>query len=262
MRIAAERRLTAISITDHDVTAGLADAQEAGIFYQVEVIPGIEISSYCDGQETHLLGYFIDANFPAMLQFTGKFRLHRMERAKEILRKLTHYGIEIPFELLQHRVGHSSIGRPHIADILVEEGFVFSFQEAFNKYLAENRPAYVPKIHVEAEEAIHLIHLAGGIACLAHPGVGVPDAAIYKLIECGLDGLETLHPKHYSGQILYYQELARKHNLVETGGSDCHGARSGEMMLGCMNVPYSYLDGLCIRKAAITPALAKTNVLL
>lgn len=262
VRVAAERKLAAISITDHDVTSGLEDAQAAGLFYQVQVVPGIEISSYCNGQETHLLGYFINPAYPAMQQFTGKFRIHRTERAKEILRKLTHHGIDIPFELLQLRAGHSSIGRPHIADILVEEGFVFSFQEAFNKYLAENRPAYVPKIHVEAEAAIRLIQQAGGVACLAHPGVGVPDEMIYQLIECGLDGLETLHPKHHAGQVHYYQELARKNHLLETGGSDCHGARLGEMMLGCMNVPYSYLEGLRARMAENALSLSKTQVVI
>jgi 3',5'-nucleoside bisphosphate phosphatase len=262
VRIASERGLQAIAITDHDVLSGLEEAQAAGLFYHMEIVPGIEISSSCDGYETHLLGYFIDPNYPPLLNFTQKFRTHRLERARQILGKLTHHGINIPFDLLQMRAGHSSIGRPHIADILVEEGYVFSFQEAFNKYLAQHRPAFVPKIHVEAERAIYLIHEAGGLAFLAHPAVNVPDEVIYKMVHFGLDGLETLHPKHHVAQIQYYQEMARKWNLAETGGSDCHGARQGEMMLGCMMVPYSYLDRIKARLAATTPVIPFSETIL
>jgi len=259
VRSAAERGLRALSLTDHDVTTGLAEAFEAGARHGVEIVPGIEISSYCEGIETHLLGYFIDRQNPALNEFSDNFRRFRMDRAREILHKLTQQGIDIPFELLQMRAGHSSIGRPHIADLLVEEGFVFSFQEAFNKFLAEHRPAYVPKIKVNADEAIALIHAAGGLAILAHPAVGVTDAAIQRLIDYGLDGLETLHPKHQPHHIQHYQELAAKHGLVESGGSDCHGARQGELMLGCMMVPYSYLEKIKSRLASRTVSVSRTG---
>lgn len=262
VRLAQARRLRAIAITDHDVTSGVQEAIEAGLRHGVEIVPGIEISAMCLGCETHILGYFIDPLYPPLQQFAENFRRHRCERAREILRKLIPHGIDIPFDLLQLRAGHSAIGRPHIADLLVEEGFVFSFQEAFNKYLAYNRPAYVPKIHVEAEQAIQLIQQAGGLAFLAHPAVGIADEAIYQLIDCGLDGLETLHPKHSSSQIAYYQELARKWELAETGGSDCHGARQGELMLGCMMVPFSYLEnikGRLLRTQQPTPRTGLTS---
>jgi len=256
---AAERGLRALSLTDHDVTTGLAEAIESLARHGVEIVPGLEISSYCDGLETHLLGYFIDPLNPALTEFSNNFRRFRTERAREILHKLTQQGIDIPFELLQLRAGHSSIGRPHIADLLVEEGVVFSFQEAFNKFLAEHRPAYVPKIKVNADEAIALIHAAGGLAVVAHPAVGVTDAVIHRLIACGLDGLETLHPKHQPYHIQHYQELAAKTGLVESGGSDCHGARQGELMLGCMMVPYHYLEKLKSRLASRTVSVSRTG---
>lgn len=242
VQAAAERKLLAVSVTDHDALAGLAESEEAAGRWQIEVVPGIEISATCSGFETHILGYFIDRHHAVLKQFTSEFRCHRQERAREILRKLTFQGIHIPFDLVQTRAGHGVIGRPHIADLMVEEGFVFSFQEAFNKYLAEHRPAFVPKTFINAQGAIDLIHASGGLAFLAHPGVGVPDQVIHQLALHGLDGLETLHPKHHYGQTQYYQEMARKLGLLETGGSDCHGARTGELMLGCMSVPYRFLE--------------------
>lgn len=241
---AAHRKLLAVAVTDHDALAGLAEIDDAARRSQIEVVPGIEISSTCSGFETHILGYFIDRNHSTLKTFTQEFRTQRQDRAREILRKLTYQGIDIPYDLVQSRAGHGVIGRPHIADLMVEEGFVFSFQEAFNKYLAEHRPAFVPKLFIDAEGAIDLIHSAGGLAFLAHPGVGVADDVIHKLALHGLDGIETLHPKHHTGQTLYYQEMARKLNLLETGGSDCHGARSGELMLGCMMVPYRLLESM------------------
>ena len=153
--------------------------------------------------------------------------------------------------------GHSSIGRPH-RDLLVERGSSFPFR-AFNKFLAEHRPAYVPKIKVDADEAIALIHAAGGLAIVAHPAVGVTDAVIHRLIACGLDGLETLHPKHQAYHIQHFQELAAKHGLVESGGSDCHGARQGELMLGCMSVPYRFLEKLKSRLASRTVSVSRTG---
>jgi len=253
IRIAAERGLAAVAITDHDGTSALAEAQEAGAKWKVEIIPGIEISAYYQGYETHILGYYIDPHFLPLENFAKKFRLHRAERAKEILRKLNQQGIHIPFELLQARANGSCIGRPHIADLLVEEGFVFSFQEAFSKYLAEKRPAYVAKLRFEAEQAIQLIQQAGGLAFLAHPAVGVPDEVIQQLARQGLDGLETLHPKHHPDQVAHYQELVRQFGMVETGGSDCHGGRMGESMLGYMMVPYAFLEKM---KSRLQPSIA------
>jgi predicted metal-dependent phosphoesterase TrpH len=244
VQAAAQRKLLAVAVTDHDALAGLAEIDEAAKRWQIEVVPGIEISSTCSGFETHILGYYIDRHHAILKQFTQEFRTHRKDRAREILRKLTHQGIDIPFDLVQSKAGHGVIGRPHIADLMVEEGFVFSFQEAFNKYLAEHRPAFVPKTFIDAEGAIDLIHSSGGLAFLAHPGVGVADEVIQRLALHGLDGIETLHPKHHAGQVLYYQEMARKLNMLETGGSDCHGARYGELMLGCMMVPYRLLENM------------------
>ncbi|MBN2355784.1 PHP domain-containing protein [candidate division KSB1 bacterium] len=241
--------LRAIAITDHDDVRNLPQTLQAGRKYGVEIVPGIEISAAQHTTETHILGYYINPENEALLHFTRQFRVHREHRARQILSRLDDLGIHIPFEVLKMKAGEGSLGRPHIADILVEEGVVFSFYEAFQKFLGDNKPAYVPKQCMSAQEAIELIHQAEGLAFLAHPGVGVDEDIIYQLIELGLDGLETLHPRHLTMMIERYQEIVYKHDLLQTGGSDCHGGRRGEIMLGSIKVPADFLDQMQARYA-------------
>jgi len=239
--------ICAIAVTDHDDVRAYAEAQTAGLEMGIEVVPGIELSSVEAGAEIHLLGYYIDPHNEPLLQFTQLFRTHRDQRARQILQRLGNLGLNIPFEILKHKAGEGALGRPHIADIMVEEGMVFSFQEAFNKYLGENRPGYVPKMKISSQEAIDLIHRAGGLAFLAHPGTGVENEVIRKLIDWGLDGIETMHPKHTPVMIEAYRELTIKYGLLETGGSDCHGGRRGELMMGTMTVPMAILEKIKVR---------------
>ncbi len=233
--------LRAIALTDHDEVSGYFEACEAAQPHGLEIIPGIEISSMYHDSETHILGYLFDPHNENLLYVTERFRIHRVERAKEIVARLRHMGMPISFDVVRMRAGHGALGRPHIADIMVEEGYVFSFQEAFQKYLGEHKPGYVPKMKLSVEDAISLIHNAGGLAFVAHPGINTDTSNIHSLIEMGLDGIETMHPKHSPFLVESFQELVRKHNLLETGGSDCHGARRGEMMLGTLPVPYRFL---------------------
>ncbi len=246
-RIVATARLMglkAVAITDHDDIRNLPAALKAGKENDVEIVPGIEISAIQGEVETHILGYYIDPENEELLEFTRQFRRHRENRALQILHKLDGLGIHIPFDLLKSKAGLSSLGRPHIADLLVEEGVVFSYNEAFQKWIGDNRPAYIAKKNVTAQRAIQLIHNAGGLAFLAHPGTGVDLDTIQELIRLGLDGIETLHPKHLPMMTEMYQEIVRKNGLLETGGSDCHGGRRGEIMLGIIPIPYHLLEAI------------------
>jgi len=234
--------LSAIAVTDHDDLSAFPEARAAGEKLGLEVIPGIELSALYAGCETHILGYLYDVTNAPLIAFAEHMRANRIERAREILQRLRHLGMPISFDMVQMRAGQGALGRPHIADIMVEEGYVFSFNEAFQKFLGENKPGYVPKMKLTAEEAIALIHDSGGLAFLAHPGTGTTIEAIEALIEMGLDGLETIHPRHAPEMVDYYRGLARRSGLLETGGSDCHGARRGEMMIGTQSVPREYLE--------------------
>ncbi len=233
--------LEAISITDHDSVDGIQPALDAGKKYGIKVIPGIEISANHYGKDLHILGYFFDYKNPVIQDYGKRIRLYRENRARNILKKLKTCGIDIPYELVEMKSNGGVIGRPHIADILIEEGHAYSFREAFDKYLGEAGKAFEPKTLVNPREAIDMVHQAGGIACIAHPGVDVPDEIIMHLIKMGLDGIEVFHPKHIDAEIRHFENFAKHHNLVITGGSDCHGPRTFDVTIGAYKVPAVYL---------------------
>ena len=242
--LAVKRNLAAISITDHDTVAGTEEALFAAQPTQVEVIPGIEISTFHTDKEIHILGYFIDHLNPVWDSFEVDFRKNREERAREILNRLARIGIHIPFDLVKLRANGGVIGRPHIADILVEEGKVFSFHEAFHKYLGDDKPAYVPKKVISPEQAVSFIKQAGGLAFVSHPAVNLTEKEVVDLVACGLDGIETMHPKHTFQEMAFFRDIARRYGLLECGGSDCHGARSGHIMMGYGYVPVNVLESI------------------
>jgi len=240
--LAQKRNLRALSITDHDEINGYQVAYMLGKAISLQVIPGIEVSTLFSTTDVHVLGYFINPFDPAIRKYVEDFKQRRVERAGEIVQRLGKIGIHIPFELVKMKAKNGSMGRPHIADVLIEEGIVFSFQEAFQKYLGDDKPAYVPKVKIELQDALQMIHGAGGLAFVAHPSVGVGDNLILQLIDLGLDGIETMHPKHTFDDIRHYQEVCRRFDLLESGGSDCHGARQGETMLGWGMVPFAFVQ--------------------
>jgi hypothetical protein len=149
-----------------------------------------------------------------------------------------------------------SPGRPHVARALVQEGLCGSLDEAFDRFLKVNRPAWVPKCKISAREGIVLIQQAGGVAVLAHPGLNKTDAVIADLAAQGLDGLECFHTKHTPAMSRFYLDLARTHNLLVTGGSDCHGTNKGRPLIGSVKIPYVYVEKLKERAAERKAALA------
>ncbi|CAM3720684.1 PHP domain-containing protein [Cohnella lubricantis] len=240
VRMAKEAGLAAIAITDHDTTAGIQEAQKAGHALGVEVVPGVEISTSYEGQEVHVLGYYID---PADSQLTS--RLHsqrsvRERRNESILERLNGLGIPITMAMVEEAAGRQpgkdeTIGRPHIAEAMVRLGTVASVQEAFDRYLAEGKPGYVnPPERISPVEAFRWIHEAGGTAIVAHPGLYGNDALAEKLLLNGADGLEAYHSDHGPEAEAFFREIAERHGKFVTGGSDFHGARKGKLYHGAI----------------------------
>ncbi len=243
---AKRRRLSTIAITDHDTVAGIEEAIEKGKELGIEVIPGIELTTYYQGQRVDILGYQIDYHNQELLAIIDNLQNSREVRAKQILAKLSNLGIELDFARLKEIAGETGVGRPHIARLMVEEGHVSEMQEAFDNYLEDGGPAYVPKYQLKPEDAIELIQGAGGIVVLAHPGIIDNNEIVKELINYeGLTGIEVYYSKHSKEETEYYLSLAQENDLIITGGSDCHGpANEDKYLLGTVDVPYSLLEEL------------------
>ena len=248
MSIAQTRGLKALSITDHDTVAATLLASALGKEAGIDVVPGIEIGVAYKECEVHLLGYYVDATSKSLKEYAALLMDSREERAREIVRVLQKQGLKITYEMVQQKANGAPIGRPHIAQVLVEEGYVFSSYDAFQKYLGEKKVGDIPKLNIGLQRAVHIIKEANGMAFLAHPAtIECCDDVLTLLIGYGLDGIETVHPKH-AGQIReHYSRIARQHNLLQSGGSDCHGGRDGGITLGTLQVPYRFLEEMKAR---------------
>ena len=211
------------SITDHDTVVALEEAWREAEVGGLTLIPGIELSAYWGKVEFHILGYFIDPANTALQTFLKGTREARHLRLHAMLNRLQAMGIAIPVSEVIARARDGNVGRPHLARALVHRGVVASQDEAFDRYLGTDRPAYVPRPDVSVQEAIRVIRQAGGIASLAHPGIHNRDEAIPDLVAAGLTAIEVYHPMHGFGRAGRYRRLARSLNLLVTGGSDFHG---------------------------------------
>lgn len=221
--LALEAGLEGLAVTDHDTTAGLAEAEEAARRDGIILVPGIELSTLWEDKEVHILGYFIDPGHPRLQDKLADRRQGRYRRAKRILEKLEQLGLPVEWARVQELAGEASLGRPHIAQAMIERGYVGSITEAFDRYLGEGRPAYVPRSQFTPLEAIDLIRAAHGVPVLAHPGLLVADDLIPVLAAGGLRGLEVYYPEHTIEDTAKYRNLADALGLVATGGSDFHG---------------------------------------
>jgi hypothetical protein len=244
-------RLKAIAITDHDCIDAIPEAGVLGESLNIEVIPGVELSSQSGGKDIHILGYNFDPRNPELIRELSAFKEARYTRAQKMVKNLNDMGIDLRFETVEQIAGDASIGRPHIADALVREELVGSFRDAFDKYLGYESPAYVEKKKFSPEEAFSLIRRAGGVPVLAHPQVTKCDELIPELIREGLMGLEVWHSEHTAQSQTFYLEYCKKYDLISTGGSDCHGSRKGKPSIGSQPVPYECVEKLRGLKSAI-----------
>ena len=239
--------LAAFAITDHDSLEGFFQIKNLVDGNKIELIPAMELSGYLKGADVHLLGYLVNPDDPALNQKLAELKLARKNRAASMVAKLNQLGINLSLVRVQEIAGHSTIGRPHIADALLKNGHISNYDEAFHKYIGTDGPAYEPKKYMSAEEAIALIHSAGGVAVLAHPGILGRDELIVDLLEMQIDGIEAFHSQHDNYLTNHYIQTAKKYGLAYSGGSDCHGLRKGRFLLGTVKVPYSCLS--LLRKA-------------
>ena len=238
VQLVRQHRLDVIAITDHDTTAGIAEGLAAAHGAPI-IINGIELSAEDEQGDIHMLGYYFDRENAGLQARLNYFRDERENRGKKIVDKLTSIGVPITWDRVQSIAGDASIGRPHIARAMMEAGHVSSVREAFDRYLYNGGPGYVARYRLSPEEAIELIHSAGGVAVMAHPGL-VDDyrAVIERLVPAGLDGVEVAHPDNNQTVRENLRGLATQHGLIITGGSDFHGeVINATTVPGCTNPP-------------------------
>ena len=237
MAFAKQAGVTALAITDHDIVEGIAEATAIGAELGIEVVPGVEISSRLGESELHILGYFLNWTDPLLAQRLSSLRDSRHTRNPKIVQRLNELGIPITYEEVRALAGTESVGRPHIARLLMEKKFVTSAKEAFDRYLANGRPAFVDRELPLPAQAVQWIREAGGVPVLAHP-TWVRTSAdglrtlVRDLKAAGLGGIEVHYSTHTPSQTTEYLELAKQCDLLVTGGSDFHGVTKPDIEVG------------------------------
>ena len=245
VRLSVESGLSAIAITDHDCVEGIDPAKKEAEKFNLEIIPGIELTAEVDGKELHMLGYYIDHHDPKLIKKLEKMKKIRQKRIFDMVEKLKTLGVDnIDPDEVFNQSGMGTVGRAHLALILKKKGWVNSFSQAFKKYIGDKSPAYVGKFKMPPKEAIKTILDSGGIPVLAHPHAPGEDNLIADFVSYGLQGLEIYYPGYPEYQIRHYQSLADKFGLVVTGGSDYHGDLKDNIVIGKPEVPYEVVEKL------------------
>ena len=261
VRYAKAKGLRAIAITDHDTIEGLEEGLLEGSRIGFEVIPGLEISVQHSPGSMHLLGYLFDIHHPLLTERLQYLQHARAERNPKIAEKLKALGIKVTYDEVLKASGGGQVGRPHFAQVLMEKGYVRTFQEAFDRFLKKGAAAYVEKVRFTISEALHFINEAGGVAVLAHPktlGMNGPsdlENLVVQLVREGLKGIEVYYPEHSPSEVAQYKALAERYSLLTTGGTDYHGIEGNELDVGVgrgeMKLPYSIIESL---RAARNPS--------
>ena len=259
---ARHHQLDALAVTDHDTIEGCAPTAACCAAAGIEFIPGMELTAEQDGDEVHILGYCMDTLDTKLLVEIAKFQTVRQDRIREMVARLNRLNIPLSVESVFALANCRAPGRPHVARALVKARFCSTLDEAFERFLKKDRPAWVPKFKLSAAEAISLIHSARGLAVLAHPGLNRSDGVIPSIVEAGLDGIECYHTKHSPSEAAQYRERALACGLLVTGGSDCHGASKGRPLIGSVKLPYGYVELLKARAAACHPQTAPPEPIL
>src|SRR5579884_2074690 len=255
VRHAHARGVRWLAITDHDTTDGLPEAEAEAARLGLELIPGIELSTDLGALSVHVLGYFLAYKDPVLQERLALLRDDRVYRARRMVERLGELGYPIAWERVLQIAGEGVVGRPHIAQALLEAGYVGSITEAFDRFIADHGPAYVERMKLTPAEAIAMVHAAGGVAAVAHP-YDAPDvdALVADLAAAGIDGVETYYQGYTPERVGHLADLAAEYGLVPTGGSDYHGFPMGSATevdndVGSVLVPDDTVDRLRARAA-------------
>ncbi len=258
--LASARQARAVAITDHDTVSAIVEARAAAERFGIEFVAGIEISAEYSPGTMHILGYCIDDGSTALAVRLAELQEARDRRNPQIASRLRSLGFDISYDEVVELAGNQVVGRPHFARLMIERGYVASMQEAFDRFLKKGADAYVGKARLSPRESIALIHEAGGVAVLAHPYQLNPssreevDQIVGELAGLGLDGIEAFYSRHSAAERASYSEVATRHGLLITGGSDYHGSYKPDISivtgLGDLDVPYELLEAVKARAAA------------
>lgn len=233
-----------LALTDHDTVEGCERMAAACAAERIEFIPGSELTAEFGEHELHILGYGFDTQHPRLLAEMAKFQTVRQNRIREMVARINELGVPLEVNSVFELANCRAPGRPHVARALVKAGQCASLDEAFERFLKRHRPAWVPKAKMSALEAITLIHEAGGVAVMAHPGLNKCDEVIPELVKAGLDGIECYHTKHTNNTAAHYLNITKQYGLLVTGGSDCHGLSKGKPLIGGIKLPIHYVHKL------------------
>lgn len=254
---AAVAGLTAVALTDHDTVEGLPEAGEAAAETGVRLVPGCELSCEVARGTMHLVVLFLDGRDGPLQNRLGVLRAGRDDRNVHIVEALQVHGLEVALDEVSAKAGAGSVGRPHVAAVLVDKGYVSSIDEGFERWLARGRPAYVERERLGAGEAVELVHASGAVAVLAHPfsldrSADELGVLLGELAEAGLDGMEVEYGRYAPDERAALLDLARRYRLCPSGGSDYHGAYKPDLALGTgrgdLHVPGEWLDALEARR--------------
>jgi len=245
---ASKLGFAAIALTDHDTVEGCERAAAACAAARMEFIPGTELTAEHEDTEVHILAYLVDTQNKVLLKRIAEFQSVRQNRIREMVAAINKLGVPLKADDVFALANCKSPGRPHVARAMVKAGLVANLDEAFERFLKKGRPAWVPKTKMSALEGVELIHQAGGLAVMAHPGLNRTDDIIPDLVDAGLDGIECFHTKHSTVMSERYLEIADEYHLVVTGGSDCHGFSKKAPLIGTVKLPYEHVERLYAAK--------------
>lgn len=253
VRHANSKGFACIGICDHDCVDGIDPAVECAKGTALEIIPGVELTVIKDTKEIHMLGYFISWKERWFIELLKKVQGERNARLDKMLSKLSRFNIVVDKEkVIRLAGGKGSIGRLHLARALKEVGAVSSVQAAFDIYIGDFKPCYVEDIGFGPKEAVRIILKAKGVPVLAHPSTLRNDSLVRELVKDGICGIEVYHSDHTASDSRKYEKMAKEHNLLVTGGSDCHGHAKHKVLMGEVKVPYSLVERLREKAKAIT----------
>jgi predicted metal-dependent phosphoesterase TrpH len=245
VEMAAEKKLETIAITDHDTYKGYFEARSKADDLEIEVIPGIEITSSYKSREVHILAYCFDVTNLEFKKLVQSHRLARLRRAQWIIQHLKKQGLTLTLDEVRAEAGFGNVGRPHIARVLIEKGYVANFREAFMRYLSDQNLKKMETFYVSYADVIAKVKAAGGASVLAHPGLTFTDQDLETFVDAGLDGIECIHPSHNYTLQKHFAQYAEHHNLLRTGGSDFHGSkRDIEQQLGIITVSMDWVRAI------------------